>query len=86
MEMENTLIDLAGKKALIIPENLLKKYEIEKCVFEETDEGILIKPVDSVKNFSSRLNDLRKERAKIYAKMRDEANDPEIQKYYAQNV
>ena len=44
--MIKQLTTVGNSKAVILPAALVKKYKLDRVVIEETDEGILIRPVE----------------------------------------
>jgi antitoxin component of MazEF toxin-antitoxin module len=69
-------------KAVIIPSVLTKRYNLKKIVLEATEEGILIRPVETKSSFQRKLERLRRNKRAIYRKMEAEANDPKTLAFY----
>ena len=81
--MVKTLISVGNSKAVILPAEMIKKYKLEKVVIEETDDGILIRSAVQNTNFQKAVEKLRKNKAALYKRIENQANDPETIKYYA---
>ncbi len=80
--METTLKNIGNSKGIILPKRLITKYQLTELVaIEETEDGILIKPISS--SFKNKLETLQKNKIKLYSKMASEANVAEEQHYYA---
>lgn len=80
--METTLKNIGNSKGIILSKRLLLKYQLKDLIFiEETEEGILIKPIAS--SFKNKLETLQKNKKKLYTKMALEAKVEEEQQYYA---
>jgi len=52
-------------------------------MIEETEWGILIRAVQKETSFQKKLKIARKNKGKIYKRMREQANDPETKAWYA---
>ena len=51
LHMIKQLTTVGNSKAVILPAALVKKYKLDRVVIEETDEGILIRPVGEQNRF-----------------------------------
>ena len=86
MNMIKTLINVGNSKAVILPKRLISKYRLTKVVIQETDNGILIKSAhEAEKTFQEKLDLLKKNRKKVYARMKAQALDPDTLAYYENN-
>lgn len=86
--MIKALKKVGKDQALILPARMVIKYKLgKKVMIEETEDGILIHATDKKlpkeSSFQKRLAELRKNKAAIQKKIRDAANNPEVQAYYA---
>jgi len=80
--MIKTLTSVGNSKAVILPSEMIKKYNLEKVIIEETEEGILIRSAIKETTFQKTIEKLRKGKAALYKRMESQANDPETIKYY----
>lgn len=80
--MIKTLTTVGNSKAVILPSVLVKRYNLKKVTIEATDEGILIRPVESKTSFQKKMELARKNKRAIYKKMEQEANDPKTISFY----
>lgn len=85
--MIKALKKVGKDQALILPARMVIKYKLgKKVMIEETEDGILIHATDKKlpkgSSFQKRLAELRKNKAAIYKRMEEAANDPEVQAYY----
>ena len=82
--MIKNLTKIGNSKAVIIPVELIKKYQLNKILIEETEEGILIRSADELDSFHLAINKLRKNKTALYKRIEIQANDTETVKYYNQ--
>lgn len=82
--MLKSLTSVGNSKALIIPAELIKKYNLDKVLLEETPEGILIRSASEKSDFQNAVEKLRKEKRSVYKRMEAQANDGDTIRYYAQ--
>lgn len=82
--MIKNLTKIGNSKAVIIPAELIKKYQLNKILIEETEEGILIRSAEVLDSFHNAINKLRKNKTALYKKIEIQANDPETKRYYNQ--
>lgn len=80
--MIKQLTTVGNSKAVILPAALVKKYKLDRVVIEETDEGILIRPVGEQNRFQKKVEKLRKKKSAVYKRMAMQANEPEMIRYY----
>lgn len=80
--MIKQLTTVGNSKAVILPSALVKKYKLDKVVIEETDEGILIRPLEAQNRFQKKVERLRKNKSAVYKRIASQANEPEMIKYY----
>ena len=52
-------------------------------MIEETENGILIRAIQKETSFQKKLKKARENKEEIYRRMRQDANDPKVQAYYA---
>ncbi len=84
--MIKTLTNVGNSKALILPSEMVKKYNLDKVVIEETEDGILIRSAVQKTDFQLAIEKLRKEKNALYQRIESQANDPETIKYYAKSA
>ena len=84
--MNKTLTSVGNSKAVILPAEMVRKYKLEKVVIEETEDGILIRPVVQHTPYHKALEKLRRKKAAVYKRMEAQANEPETQAYYAKRA
>ncbi|MDH5381510.1 MAG: AbrB/MazE/SpoVT family DNA-binding domain-containing protein [Cyclobacteriaceae bacterium] len=82
--MIKLLITVGNSKAIILPSELIKKYNLEEVSIEETKEGILLRPITSTSHFDKEMKKLRQHKEYLYKDMEKQANEPEIIDYYSQ--
>ncbi|MDZ4707968.1 MAG: AbrB/MazE/SpoVT family DNA-binding domain-containing protein [Saprospiraceae bacterium] len=82
--MIKNLTKIGNSKAVIIPAKMIKKYQLNKILIEEKEEGILIRSAQELDSFHNAINKLRKNKAALYKRIESQANDPETIKYYNQ--
>lgn len=80
--MIKTLASVGNSKAVVLPAEMVKKYKLDKVVIEETEEGILIRPVTSPSKFEKAISKLRKNKTVVYKRMESQANTRETISYY----
>ena len=81
--MIKSLTKVGNSRAVILPAQMIAKFKFGRTVMiEETEEGILIRAVRKETSFQKKLKWLRDNKEEVYRKMREEANDPEVQAYY----
>jgi antitoxin component of MazEF toxin-antitoxin module len=80
--MIKTLTNVGSSKAVILPSALVKRYNLKKITIEATEEGILIRPVETKTSFQRKIDLARKNKGAIYKKMEQEANDPKTIAFY----
>lgn len=79
--IKKKLTDIGNSKGVLLPQDLLKRYGLEnEIILEPTDDGILLKAHKP--SFSDRVNKLRKNKDKIYKRMKQQSEDKETQEYY----
>lgn len=84
--MIKTLTSVGNNKAVILPSEMVKKYNLDKVVIEETEDGILIRSAVQKTNYKKAIEKLRKNKAALYKRIEFQANDPETIKYYAKSA
>jgi antitoxin component of MazEF toxin-antitoxin module len=77
---------VGNSKALILPADLIKKYDLEKVIIEETEDGILIRSANRQTGFQKTLEKLRKNKSALYKRIRSQAENAETLKYYSQRT
>ncbi|MEB2784147.1 AbrB/MazE/SpoVT family DNA-binding domain-containing protein [Algoriphagus persicinus] len=80
--MVKTLTKLGNSKALIIPAELIKKYDLNEVILEEKEEGILIRSAQKVTSFQKSVDELRQYKSDIYKRIESQANEPDTIAYY----
>ena len=81
--MVKALTQVGNSKAVILPKQMIVKFKLGRTVvIEETEDGILIKAVQKETSFQKKMRIARKNKDAIYKRMREYANDPEVQAYY----
>lgn len=80
--MIKTLTTVGNSKAVILPSALVKRYKMKKVTIEATEEGILIRPVETKTSFQKKMEFARKHKAAIYKQMEQEASNPETIAFY----
>ncbi len=80
--MVKTLRQVGNSKAVILPLEMIKKYGLDQVILEETNSGILIRPVTK-SNYHDTLEKLRKGKKALYKRMELQAKDPKTIKHYA---
>jgi antitoxin component of MazEF toxin-antitoxin module len=80
--MKGTLRKIGNSRGIIIPNDLIRKYRLERVNIRETDEGILLVPVDSKDDFSKKLEQMRIQQSHWLSEMKKAAEDENTQKYY----
>lgn len=80
--MIKTLTSVGNSKAVILPKYLINKFQLDKVRIQETEEGILITRAKGFLSFQEKLEILRKNKSKVYADMKAQAEDPETIAYY----
>ena len=73
--MIKTLTTVGNSKAVIIPSSMVKRYNLKRVTIETTEEGILIRPVETISSFQKKIEAARKNKASIYKQMEKEANN-----------
>ena len=81
--MRKSLTIVGNSKALIIPATLIKKYELDQIILEETEEGLLIKSATKIDSFQKKVEKLRRNLSLISRRMKEQANHPDTIKYYS---
>jgi antitoxin component of MazEF toxin-antitoxin module len=81
--MEKTLTSVGNSKAIIIPADMIKKFNLDKVTLEATEDGILIKPVADGSTFFKKMEVLRKTKALLYSQLEKEAVQAETIAFYA---
>jgi len=84
--MIKTLTTVGNSKAVILPSELVKKYNLEKVLIEETDDGILIRSAVQKSDFQIAVEKLRKDKDALYKRIETQANEPETIEYYAKSA
>ena len=80
--MIKTLASVGNSKAVVLPSEMVKKYKLDKVSIEETEDGILIRPVTAPSKFEKAINKLRKNKVAVYKRMESQANTQETLSYY----
>ena len=80
--MIKTLISVGNSKAVILPKRLIDKYQLDRVTIHEVDQGILIKPTVGSSSFQDRLAQLKRDKQKVYASMKQQAEEAEAIAYY----
>lgn len=76
------LTKVGNSKGIIFSAGIIQEYGLgAEVIIEKREEGILIKPYKP--SFQSKLEELRKNKDKIYKTMERQAHNKEIQAYYA---
>lgn len=84
--MIKTLTNVGNSKALILPKRLIDKYKLDKVTIRETEEGILIIPAEEkASSFHEKLKALRDNKDLVYARMKDQSEEPETIAHYQGN-
>lgn len=79
--IKKKLTDVGNSKGILLPQNLLKQYGLEtEVIIELREDGILMKAYKP--SFEDRVNDLKKNKDKVYARLKEQADDKEVQAYY----
>lgn len=81
--MIKSLTSIGNSKAVIIPAQMIKKYNLEKVLLEETENGILIRPAGSDTDFHEAVEKLRQNKDELYSRMKSQASDASAIQYYA---
>ena len=81
--MIKTLTSVGNSKAVILPSEMIKKYNLEKVLLEETEDGILIRSAQQNSDFQKTLEKLKRNKAAVYKRIKTQASDPETLKYYS---
>ena len=76
------LTNVGNSKAIILPSALIKRYKMNKVTIEATEEGILIRPVETKTSFQRKMELARKNKAAIYKQMEKEAGNPKMLAFY----
>ena len=84
--MIKTLTSVGNSKAVILPADMVRKYKLEKVVIEETEDGILIRPVVQHTSFQKAVEKLRRKKAAVYRRIETQAQEPETRAYYAKSA
>jgi len=82
--MIKTLTSVGNSKAVIIPKRLINKYKLTSVIIREAENGILILPAEEHPSFQDKLEDFRKHKKELYARIKEQASDPETIRYYDQ--
>ena len=77
---------MGNSKSVILPSEMIKKYNLEKVLIEETEEGILIRSAVQNSDFQKTLEKLKRNKAAVYKRIKSQANDPETIKYYSKGA
>ena len=81
--MVKALTKVGNSHAVILPAQMIIKFKLgKKVMIEETENGILIRAMQTETSFQKKLRKLRENKVEEYRKMREAANDPEVQAYY----
>lgn len=82
--MKKKLTTVGNSKAVILPTEMVKKYNLIESgvIIEETEQGILIRPSQESNSFAKALDNLRRKKHEVYRRMEQQANDPDTQAYY----
>ncbi len=83
--MIKALTNVGNSKAIILPKKLINKFRLDKVRIQETEEGILITRAKGFLSFQEKLEILKKNKSKVYAKMKVQAEDAETMAYYKSN-
>jgi antitoxin component of MazEF toxin-antitoxin module len=84
--MIKTLTKVGNSKAVILPSELVKKYNLEKVMIEETEDGILIRSAIQKTDFQMAVEKLRQDKDALYKRIESQANEPETIEYYAKSA
>ena len=80
--MIKTLTTVGNSKAVILPSAMVKRYKMKKVTIEATEEGILIRPVETKTSFQKKMEHARKNKVALYKQMEQEANNPKTIAFY----
>ena len=80
--MVKFLTSVGNSKAIILPSALIKRYKMNKVTIEATEEGILIRPVETKTPFQRKMELARKNKVAIYRQMEKEAANPKTVAFY----
>jgi len=76
------LTKIGNSKGITFPAGIIQKYGLEaEVIVESREEGILIKPYKP--SFRDKLNELKRNKEKIYKTMEKQARSKEMQAFYA---
>lgn len=83
--MVKKLTKVGNSQAVIIPAHMIVKFRLGKKIrLEETPEGILIRNYNAKDTpFQKEMRFLRANKEQIYKEIREQANHPDTQAYYA---
>jgi antitoxin component of MazEF toxin-antitoxin module len=84
--MIKTLTTVGNSKAVILPAEMVKKYNLDMVLIEETEDGILIRSAVKKTDFQLAVEILRKDKDALYKRIESQANDPETIMYYEKNA
>lgn len=84
--MVKSLTVVGNSKAVILPNRLVKKYNLSEVEIREHEGGILIMPVGNGISYEQRLDQLKRDKKLLYKNMKMEAADNEVIKYYDNNT
>ena len=76
------LTTVGTSKAIILPSALVKRYKMNKVIIEATEEGILIRPVETQTSFQRKMEIARKNKKAIYRQMEKEAGNSNTLVFY----
>lgn len=74
--MEKSLITVGNSKAVILPKQLVDKFQLDQVSIREVEQGILIAPAGQP-SFHDRLEGLRRDKDQIYQRMKAQAQESE---------
>jgi antitoxin component of MazEF toxin-antitoxin module len=80
--MEKKLTVVGNSKAVTLPSAWIKQHNVERVTMQITEEGILIKPVQSTNSFQLKMEKARHAKSAIYKIMEEQANDPSTIAFY----
>jgi len=76
------LTKIGNSKGVTFPAGILQEYGFEaEVIMESREEGILIRPYKP--SFRDKLNELKRNKEKIYKTMEKQARSKEMQAFYA---
>ena len=81
--MIKRLTTVGNSKAVILPSAMVKRYKMKKVTIEATEEGILIRPVETKTSFQKKMELARKNKVAIYKQMENDEKNPETIAFYS---